>query len=107
MNVPFRSALIAAPLALSLAFAAGCASKTVVDTTTAESIIAAVDKGDLVRLSTKNNVKHKFIVTKITNKALYGDDKRVVYEDIDQLEVDGKKKSKASSEEGGFWSRLF
>jgi RNase P/RNase MRP subunit p29 len=48
-------------------------------------------------------VKHKFQVTKITNKALYGDTERVVYEEIETLEVEGKKS-------GGLkeaWNRIF
>lgn len=103
MQANLRSALIALPLALSLLFATGCSRNTKVDTATPEAIINGVNKGDTVRITTKSNVKHKFQVTKITNKALYGDTERVVYEDIDKLEVEGKKS-------GGIkeaWNRIF
>lgn len=100
MQANLRSVLIAVPLALCLLTAAGCSHTQKIDTATPESIIGSVNKGDTVRITTKNNVKHKFQVTKITNKALYGSDLRIIYEDIDKIEVEGK-----SGE--SFWKKLF
>ena len=60
-------------------------------------IINGVNKGDEVKISTKNGATHKFVVTKITNKALYGDNERVMYDDIQSIEVKGKE---------GFFSKL-
>lgn len=105
MFVLFNRILMAVALVLGLSAASGCASKKGIDASSTEAIIAGVQKGDNVRIKTKNDAIHKFVVTKITNKALYGDKVRVVYDDIQSVEVldqdagdDGKK---------GFWSRLF
>lgn len=103
MQANLRSALIAAPLALSLLAAAGCSSNQKIDAATPESIINSVNKGDTVRVTTKSNVKHKFLVTKITNKALYGNDERIVYEDIDRIEVEGKSGGGLK----GLWNKVF
>lgn len=104
----FRRVLIALPLALSLFVSGGCASKKAIDATSPEAVIAGVDKGDNVRVTTRNDVVHKFTVTKITNKALYGQNARVVYEDMAKVEVlDKKGKSEDDDGEGGFWSKLF
>lgn len=96
--------LFSAFLALGLITAAGCASNAVIDASSTESIIAGVDKGDEVRIKTRKDAVHTFVVTKITNKALYGDNARVVYEDMAEVEVVGKGGEK---KEGGFFSRLF
>lgn len=104
----FRHALLAAPLILGLAFASGCSSRKVIDASSTEAIIAGVDKGDEIRITTRNDAVHKFVVTKITNKALYGDNARVVYEDMQSVEVLDKGAGPSSDDgEGGFWSRLF
>lgn len=104
----FRLALIAVSLALGLGASAGCASKKAIDAGSTESIIAGVNKGDNVRITTKSDVVHKFEVTKITNKALYGDNARVVYDDMAKVEVLKKSKDGKEKEEGeGFWSKLF
>lgn len=105
----FRHALIALPLAFGLLTGAGCASKKAIDASSTESIIAGVNKGDNVRVTTKSDVVHKFAVTKITNKALYGENTRVVYEDMAKVEVLKKSKdAKEEKKEGeGFWSKLF
>lgn len=107
----FRHALIALPLAFGLLTGAGCASKKAIDASSTESIIAGVNKGDNVRVTTKSDVVHKFAVTKITNKALYGENTRVVYEDMAKVEVLKKSKDakdKEEKQEGeGFWSKLF
>ena len=67
--------------------------------------IAVRREGDNVRITTKNDVQHKFVVTKITNKALYGQNARVVYEDMAKVEI--LKKEKAEKKEGeGFFSKL-
>ena len=101
----FRRVLIAVSIALSLFAVGGCASKKAIDATSAESVISGVDKGDNVRITTRNDVVHKFVVTKITNKALYGENERVVYEDMSKVEVLKKEKDKKEGE--GFWSKLF
>lgn len=102
----FRRVLIALPLAFGLFVASGCASKKAIDATSPEAVIAAVDKGDNVKVTTRNDVVHKFVVTKITNKALYGQNARVVYEDMSKIEVLDKDKKK-DDDEGGFFSKLF
>jgi hypothetical protein len=101
----FRRVMVAVCVALSLFAVGGCASKKAIDASSAESIIAGVNKGDNVRVTTKNDVVHKFVVTKITNKALYGQNARVVYEDMARVEVLKKEKEKKEGE--GFWSKLF
>ncbi len=101
----FRRVLIAVSVALSLFVSGGCASKKAIDASSPESVIAGVNKGDNVRVTTRNDVVHKFVVTKITNKALYGDNARVVYEDMAKVEV--LKKDKEKKEGEGFWSKLF
>jgi len=101
----FRRVLIAVSVALSLFAVGGCASKKAIDASSAESVIAGVNKGDNVRVTTRNDVVHKFVVTKITNKALYGENQRVVYEDMAKVEVLKKEKEKKEGE--GFWSKLF
>ena len=103
---PIHRLLIAVPFALGLAAAGGCASKKPIDATSPEAVIAAVDKGDSVKVTTRNDVVHKFVVTKITNKALYGQNARVVYEDMTKVEVLDKEK-RDDDGEGGFWSKLF
>lgn len=108
----FRSTLLVIPLALGLMVSAGCASKKTIDASSAESIIAGVNKGDTVRITTKNDVVHKFTVTRITNKALYGDSERVVYEDMQKVErvkasKTARAKKEVSEEKEGFWGRLF
>lgn len=105
----FRNSLLVIPLALGLMMSAGCASKKVIDAGSPEAIIGGVNKGDTVRITTRNDVVHKFTVNRITNKALYGDDERVVYEDMQSVEVlkGGAAKKSDGEYKGGFWSWLF
>ena len=104
----FRHALLVLPLVLGLAITSGCSSRKVIDASSTEAIIAGVDKGDQVRITTRNDAVHKFVITKITNKALYGDNARVVYEDMQSIQVLDKGKAKDEDDgKGGFWSRLF
>lgn len=107
----FRRSLLVVPLALGLMVTTGCASKKTIDASSPESIIAGVNKGDAVRITTKNDVVHKFTVTKITNKGLYGDNERVVYEDMQKVErlkaSKTAKKKEVGEEKEGFWGRLF
>ncbi|MGQ0502583.1 MAG: hypothetical protein ACT4P0_08285 [Panacagrimonas sp.] len=105
MFVLFNRILLSVLLVLGLSMASGCASKKGIDASSTEAIIAGVSKGDNVRIKTKNDAVHKFVVTKITNKALYGDKVRVVYEDIQSVEV--LDKDDVGEEKKGFWSRLF
>lgn len=101
----FRRILIAVCVALSLFAVGGCASKKAIDASSPESVISGVNKGDNVRITTRNDAVHKFVVTKITNKALYGENERVVYEDMAKVEV--LKKDKDKKDDEGFWSKLF
>lgn len=102
-----RPVLIALSLALGLSVTAGCASKKVIDATSPEAVIAGVNKGDNVRITTRNDVVHTFVVTKITNKALYGQNSRVVYEDMAKIQILKKDKKEKEEGEGGFFSKLF
>lgn len=104
MPLTIRRLLVPVLVVLSLAGLSACASKQPIDASSTESIIANVDKGDEVRIKTRKDALHTFVVTKITNKALYGDNARVVYEDMAEIEVIGKGGEK---KEGGFFSRLF
>lgn len=102
--IVFVRAFLILMMALGLATMTGCASSRTIDASSTESIIAGVNKGDYVRVTTKTDVAHKFVITKITNKALYGDNERIVYEDMQKVEV---LKGGPKKEKGGFWSRLF
>lgn len=93
-------------LALALMFSVGCGSNDVIEATSAEAVISGVERGDHVRITTRNDVVHTFTVTKITNKALYGSSARVVYKDMAKVEVKDKPEEDGD-EEGGFWSKLF
>jgi hypothetical protein len=98
MLAPLKNLMLAVSVAAVLAGASGCSSAKKIDATSSESIINGVNKGDEVKVGTKNGATHKFVVTKITNKALYGDNERVMYDDIQSIEVKGKE---------GFFSKLF
>jgi hypothetical protein len=100
MLAPLKNLMLAVSVAAVLVGTPGCASKKKIDAASSESIINGVNKGDEVRIVTKNGATHKFVVTKITNKGLYGENDRVVYDDMQQVEVKGK-----SGE--GFFSKLF
>ncbi|HKY92929.1 MAG TPA: hypothetical protein VJM11_17890 [Nevskiaceae bacterium] len=98
MLASLKNLMLAVSVAAVLTGTAGCSSGKKIDPSSSESIINGVNKGDEVRIGTKNGATHKFVVTKITNKALYGDNARVVYDDIQSIEVKGKE---------GFFSKLF
>ncbi len=106
MSVCARFVLI---LVFSLGFlgAGGCSSKKTIEATSAEAVIAGVNKGDQVVITTRNDSVEKFKVTKITNKALYGNSARVVYEDMQKVVVTKKADDDEDDEEGGFFSWLF
>ena len=106
MKRVFRPLAIAS-LALAMVLGAGCGSKKVIEATSAEAVIAGVNRGDHVQITTRNDVVHTFTVTKITNKALYGSNARVVYEDMAKVEIKDSPEDKEDEEEGGFWSKLF
>lgn len=76
----------AVAVALSLVLAA-CASRKEIPVTSAEAVAAQVDKGDEVAITSKNGKRYRFVVTKITNKALYGDGYRVSYEEMQTIEL--------------------
>lgn len=98
MLVPLKNLMLATAVAAVLAGASGCASEKKIDASSSESVINGVNKGDEVRVVTKNGATHKFVVTKITNKALYGDSERVVYDDMQSVEVKDKE---------GFFKKTF
>ena len=101
-----RHVLVVLPLTFSLIAAGCCASRKMIDPSSTESIVAAVDKGDEVRIVTRNDVVHRFEVTKITNKALYGPRDRIVYEDIQTIEVTRRSGAKDDDEGGSGWGWL-
>lgn len=117
MHPSTRGLFAAIPLALALLLAGGCASRKSIDTSTPEGIIQAVNRGDTVRVTTKNGTEHEFVVDRITNKALYGQSKRVVYEDVQALQIRRAGKTvrstataKSESEPGFFermWDKVF
>ena len=78
--------LKAVALSLSL-LSAACASTRQIEATSAEAVIEAVNKGDEVTIVTRNGKRYQFVVTKLTNKALYGDGYRVNYEDMATVEL--------------------
>jgi hypothetical protein len=111
-----RNLLAAVPLALVLAVSSGCATRKGIDTSSPENIIEAVNRGDQVFVTTKNGAEHKFVISRITNKALYGDNKRIAYEDMETLRIldrgSAPKRSSVEQEEGeGFfkslWNKVF
>lgn len=75
-------------IAVPLCLAAGCASKGRVEVVNADNVIAAANKGDTVRITTIDGFKKKFVITKITNKALYGEGERVLYTDMRKVELE-------------------
>lgn len=104
VTAQLRTFVLCLALAFGLTGLSGCASKLTIDASSTESIIAGVNKGDAVRIKTRKDAVHTFVVTKITNKALYGDNVRVVYEDMAEVEVVGEG---GEQDKGGFFSRLF
>lgn len=106
----FVRVLFVALFSLSVLATGACSSKKTIDATSAKAVIAGVNKGDYVIVTTRNDAVQKFKVTKITNKALYGNNARVVYEDMQKVVVSKKadKSDEDEDEEGGsFWSRIF
>ncbi len=76
--------------ALLITLTAACASKKAIDTGSPDSIIAAVNVGDEVNITSKNGKLYRFVVTRMTNKALYGDGYRVGYDEMASLKRSGK-----------------
>lgn len=106
----FARNLLVIAFSVGLLSAAGCSSKKVIEATSPQAVIAGVNNGDNVIVTTRNDAVQKFKVTKITNKALYGNNARVVYEDMQKVEITKKAEKdddEEEEEEGGFWSKLF
>jgi hypothetical protein len=102
-----------AALVLTAALLAACgSSKPKIDAATPDAVIAGVNRGDEVVITSKNGKRYRFFVTKITNKALYGDSYRVTYEEMAEVKIEtrGGRKSETPEQEGekqGFFERLF
>lgn len=76
---------IATAVALAV-LAGGCASEKVIQPSSPEAVAEFIDKGDEVQITSRNGKLYRFVVTKITNKALYGDGYRVTYDQIASIE---------------------
>lgn len=97
---------------LMLLALAGCASTRELETVNAENVIAAVDRGDEVKITALNGFEYRFVVTKITNKALYGSDERVLYSEMKTVAVKKAGQDKAEGPGLGqqvqdFFNRIF
>lgn len=80
-----RSAFRAAACGLALVLAA-CSSNKAILVNSPEAAIQNVNVGDAVRITSKNGKLYRFVVTRITNKAIYGDGYRVTYGEMSSLE---------------------
>ncbi|MGB0956152.1 MAG: hypothetical protein ACPGZP_09160 [Panacagrimonas sp.] len=109
MLLSLRKFLMAAVMAALVFQLGACAGKPRVEDTTAENVISAVNRGDTVRATSRTGIEHEFVVTRITNKALYGDDKRLTYDKMASVEVvkRGSRRQKVKTGEPGWFSRLW
>jgi len=85
-----RSCLQAVLIGAAALLATACASNKAVDARSPQAVIDAVNIGDEVDINTKGGQHYRFAVTKITNKALYGDGYRVGYGEIERVGVKRK-----------------
>lgn len=74
---------------LSLALFA-CAGNKQIEATSPDVVIAGVNVGDEVNIDSKAGKHYRFVVTKITNKALYGEGVRVTYTEMSTVETRNK-----------------
>lgn len=94
------SELLKLALAAAIAFSiAGCFHKKTQVAASPEVVIKAVDVGDEVSITSKNGKLHRFIVTRMTNKALYGDGYKVTYGEMSSFEIKKKAKKKKDRRE--------
>lgn len=84
-NLPNLLAIILITL-----LATACASQKAIEATTPEAVIAGVNVGDEINVTTRSGRMSHFVVTRMTNKALYGDGYRVTYGEMDKVEVKQK-----------------
>lgn len=88
------SKLLKLALAAGIAFSiAGCSHRETQAAASPEGVIKAVDVGDDVAITSNSGKLHRFIVTRMTNKALYGDGYKVTYGEMRSFEI--KKKNAA------------
>jgi hypothetical protein len=80
--------LIIAAMSLT-AFA--CAGNKAIPASSPDVVIAAVNVGDEVSIESKAGKHYRFVITKITNKALYGEGYRVYYADMATIETKDNK----------------
>ena len=86
--------LLKLALAAAIVFsAAGCSHKKTQVAASPDVVIKAVDVGDDIAVTSKNGKLYRFIVTRMTNKALYGDGYKVTYGEMNSFEI--KKKNAA------------
>ena len=89
------SDLLKLALAATIAFSiTGCFHKKTQVAASPEVVIKAIDVGDDVSITSKNGKLHRFIVTRMTNLALYGDGYKVTYGEMSSFEI--KKKNAAA-----------
>jgi hypothetical protein len=67
-----------------------CASNKQIEATSPDVVISGVNVGDEVSINSKAGKHYRFTVTKITNKALYGDGVRVTYAEMSTVETKNK-----------------
>ena len=78
-----------AAIALAATLSA-CAGNKQIEATSPDVVIAGVDVGDEVNVTSKAGKHYRFVVTKITNKALYGEGLRVTYAEMSTVEAKSK-----------------
>lgn len=86
-QLTFQRLLAAALLGVTTACSSGPKAMPVTST---ESVIHAVNVGDEVSITSKNGKLFRFVITKMTNKALYGDGYRVTYDEMATIERKNK-----------------
>jgi uncharacterized lipoprotein YajG len=81
---------------IALVFAAlllaACSGTKRIDTSSPDQVIAGVNVGDQVVITSKAGKHYRFIVSKMTNKALYAaDGTKVTYAEMDKVEASKPK----------------
>lgn len=93
MNIITRNRRVAGVIATALLAAAtlsACGGRKAVQASSPDAVIAAVNVGDEVSINSKNGKHYRFVITKITNKALYGEGYRVYYNEMSTVETKNK-----------------
>jgi hypothetical protein len=68
----------------------GCAGHKQIEASSPDVVIQGVNVGDEVNINSKAGKHYRFVVTKITNKALYGEGVRVTYGEMSTVETKNK-----------------